>query len=154
MNLLPEVFFNRANGILQQSPEVKFQWIRNTAEQKTLKILKNNNKGFDIEIQCETYGLYPIVDGWHGASWDSITPGMTIEEISDDCLGFVRSLLCADSKLTVWYSNNKPYKWVLSYPINGSILNEETGSFFFNYFGRRSRIEFQNSILPVREQKN
>ncbi|MCB0408113.1 MAG: hypothetical protein KDD34_07920 [Bdellovibrionales bacterium] len=153
MDSLPEIFFRKASDILKQYPELSFEW-NESSEKKTLKILKNENSGFDIEVECETYGLYPSADGWHGAAWDSTTPNTTFEELSEDCLGFVRSLLCSDSKLTVLFSNGKPYKWILSYPIDGSIVDDETGLILFNFFGKRTRVEFQNKVLPSREENN
>ncbi len=146
MKLLTEIFFKRMTEFLEKYPQVNYEWIQNS-ETKKLKIFKQDEYGFDIEINCESYGVYPIVDKWHGAPWDITV--MEPEEICDDCLEFVSSLLCSDSKLIVFYSNNKPYKWVLSFPHDGKIVEEETESLFFNYFGRRKKSEFQNRILPI-----
>ena len=151
MELLTKTFFKRMTGFLEKYPQVHFEWTQNS-EKKNLKIFKSDESGFDIEINCESYGIYPAVDGWHGAPWDITV--MEPEDICDGCLEFIRSLLCSDSKLTIYYSNKKPYRWVLSYPFDGNIIDDETGLFFFNYFGRRTKSEFQNMVLPVREEKN
>ena len=62
-------------------------------------------------------------------------PRMSFAEISEDCLGFVRSLLCSDSSLQVFYSNERPYRWVLSYPFEGRRVSDRTGLLVFNYLG-------------------
>jgi hypothetical protein len=76
---------------------------------------------------------------------------MTFAEIAEDCLGFVRSLLCSDSSLQVFYSNGRPYRWVLTYPLEGRRVSDRTGLLVFNYFGRRNVRTFQNQQLPPRE---
>lgn len=150
MESLPDYFYVKANEKLKQHSELRFEWSHEDSK-KILKIFKNSDDGFDIKIECETYGLYPSVDGWHGAPWDSNV--MEFEDMCQDCLGFIRSLLCTDSKLIVSYSNDKPYKWVLCYPFEDDTYEDETGLFFFNYFGRKSKMDFQNHSLPPRNLK-
>jgi hypothetical protein len=148
---LPDTFFRMAKAVLDGNPQISHQWSSGHRGKRTLSIPKADDRGFDVTIECETYGLYPFADGWHGAPWDINTPKMSVEEICQDCLGFVRSLLCADAKLTVHYSNNRPFRWVLTYPFGGRPVSDRAGLFLFNYFGRRTTGEFQNHHLPRRE---
>jgi len=116
-----------------------------------LRIPKADDGGFDVTIDCQTYGLYPFAGDWHGAPWDVNTPKMSLDDICRDCLGFVRSLLCADSRLTVSYSNGRPFRWVLTYPVGGRSVNDRVGLLLFNYFGLRTTRGFQNHHLRRRE---
>lgn len=107
---LPEVFFEKASVLLAAHPALGHEWISDASGKRTLKIPAADADGFDVEVQAETYGLYPFAGGWHGAPWDANSPDMTLDQICEDCLGFVRSLLCGDSSLTVFYSNGHPIK--------------------------------------------
>jgi hypothetical protein len=148
---LPDTFFEMAQGILSRHPTVAHEWTLHTSGKRTLRLPAVSSNGFDVVIQAETYGLYPYAGDWHGAPWDSNMPKMSFAEICEDCLGFVRSLLCSDSSLQVFYSNERPYRWVLSYPLDGGQFSDRTGLLVFNYFGRRTKRTFQNQQLPPRE---
>ena len=79
------------------------------------------------------------------------TPGMTIDEVADGCVGFLRTLLSPDASLIVRYSAGRPYRWILRYPTHGSPVNDETGLLFFNYFGRRETREYRERKFLRRE---
>ena len=150
---LPDTFFRMALARLEEYPHLKHRWSGpEKGGRRILQIPKADEDGFDVTIECETYGLYPFADGWHGAPWDAPRNSKTTnEEVCEDCLGFVRSVLCPDATLTVWYTSGKAYRWILSYPWGNTRSNDETGSLFFNYFGHRERRVFQNRHLPPRE---
>ena len=134
-----------------QYPNLAHHWSGpESSGKRVLHLPKQDTSGFDIRIECEPYGLYPYAGDWHGATWDANAPNTTIEEQCEQCLGFVRSLLCPDSKLSVTFAGTKPIKWVLTYPIESQIQNEETGLLLFNYFVRRHTVVYQNHHLPSR----
>jgi hypothetical protein len=151
---LPDTFFEMAQQVIDRHPTLVHAWISGPSGKRTLTFPAASPEGFNVTIQCETYGLYPSAGSWHGAPWDVNTSGMTISEICEDCLGFVRSALCTDSSLEVWYSNKRPFRWVLSYPLEGRLVSDRVGLLVFNYLGRRSVRRFQNSHLPPRESVN
>jgi hypothetical protein len=151
---LPDTFFEAAQRVISSHPTLAHEWTSEPSGKRTLKFPASIPSGFDVVIQAETYGLYPYAGDWHGAPWDANTPKMSLAEICEDCLGFVRSLLCADSLLKVCYSNERPYRWVLSYLFGGRQVHDRTGLIVFNYFGRRSTRTFQNEYLPPREGKS
>jgi hypothetical protein len=148
---LPDTFFEMAQRVIAGYPALAHQWISEPSGKRTLKFPAASATGFDVAIEAEAYGLYPYAGDWHGAPWDYDTPRMTFAEIAEDCLGFVRSLLCSDSSLQVFYSNGRPYRWVLTYPLEGRRVSDRTGLLVFNYFGRRNVRTFQNQQLPPRE---
>ncbi len=148
---LPDTFFEMAQGIMARHSALEHEWTSEPSGKRTLKIPAAGPTGFDVVIEAETYGLYPYAGEWHGAPWDSNMPRMSFAEICEDCLGFVRSLLCTDSSLQVSFSNECPYRWVLSYPVEGRQVSDRTELLVFNYFGRRSVRTFQNEQLPRRK---
>ncbi len=152
MTSLPETFFRMASTRLSEYPDLHHQWSGPERDGKrVLRIPKIDDSGFDVTIECETYGLYPFADGWHGAPWDAPHDSKTTNEaVCEDCFGFLRSILCPDASLTIWYTSGKPYKWILSYLWNDTWINHKTPSLFFNYFGRREKRVFQNRHLPRR----
>jgi hypothetical protein len=149
---LPDTFFRVAEGALSGHPTVRHQWSSGPRGKRTLTIPRADEAGFDVTIQCETYGLFPFAGHWHGAPWDANTPGRSLEDVAKDCLGFVRSLICADSRLTVHYANARPFRWVLQYPFGNRRVEDRVGLFIFNYFGHRTVRELQNRHLPPREE--
>ena len=154
MTSLPDTFFRMASAKLSDYPSIKTRWSGPERDGKRILLIpKADDRGFDVTIECETYGLYPFANGWHGAPWDAPHDSKTTaEEICEDCLGFLRSVLCPDATLTVWYTAGKPYKWILSYPWGDTRLNDETGSLFYNYLGRRESRMFHNRHLPSRDE--
>jgi hypothetical protein len=148
---LPDTFYKLASSRLAELPGLPHEWVSGPDGKRSLRIPKLDESGFDITIECESNGLHPFAEGWHGAPWEANTPDMSIEEVAEDCLGFVRTLLCPDATLTVHYSGGRPYRWILRYPTLGAPVKDETGLLFFNYFGRRETREFRNTHLPPRE---
>lgn len=153
MKNISEVFFEMAADRLSSHPSLQYRWEDGGRGKRILTIPKIDVTGFDIRIECESYGLYPFANGWHGAPWDMNTPNVTLEESCEECLGFIRSLLCPDSSLTILYSGEMPYKWILRYPTVRGPVNDETGLLLYNYFGRKHNIILINRHLPSREDK-
>jgi hypothetical protein len=149
MESLPDTFFRMATAHLAEYPNLAHHWSGPDQHGKRiLDIPKAREDGFDIRIEAETYGLYPRAGRWHGAPWDAPhDTDTTNEEVCEDCLGFVRSALSPDATLTVFFASGNPYKWILSYSRAGTRVNDETGSLFFNYCGRRERRVFKNQHL-------
>jgi hypothetical protein len=147
MNNLPMVFEQYASEILARHPEVRAKWEVTKTGGRRLMIYKQDESGFDVIVDAETHGLYPYADEWHGPAWDL---NGNCEELCQEFMGFIRSLLCEDSRLEVSYAGSRPYKFVLTFPTEGGFESSETGLFFFDYFGKRSARIFQNRHLPPR----
>ena len=148
---LPTIFENYVTEILANLPELEIEWeTLNGGDKKRLKIKKSDPSGFDVIAECETYGLYPFAGEWHGPAWELWPGNETLLDLCEQFMGFIRSLLCSDSKLEVKYAGGSPYKWVLTYPTEEGTEFQEIGLFFYNYFGRRTSKVFQNHHLPSR----
>ena len=147
MNNLPLAFEQHASEILASHPELRTKWEATKTGGRRLTIYKQDESGFDVVVDAETYGLYPYAGDWHGSAWDL---NGNCEELCKGFMGFIRSLLCDDSRLKVSYAGSWPYKFVLTYPIEGGFESSETGLFFFDYFGKRTTRIFQNRHLPPR----
>ena len=75
MEHLPTIFEKYAKEALAASPEIDAKWvIRDGGDKKILTIKKQNSLGFDVVVECETYGLYPYAGEWHGPAWE-LGPG-------------------------------------------------------------------------------
>lgn len=110
--------------------------------------------GFAIRVECETYGIFFYADGWHGAPFEVNPATPTQEAVVEESLGFLRTLLSPDSSLEVHYASGRPFKWVLSYAVEGGIEREEMGLFFYRYLGARTKRTYQNQHLPARYLAN
>ena len=151
MEHLPTIFEKYAKETLASSPEIEAKWeIRDSGDKKILTIKKQHSLGFDVVVECETYGLYPYAGEWHGPAWELGSSDETFLDLCEQFMGFIRSLLCEDSKLEVRYAGSKPYKWILTYPTEEGAEFLETGLFFYNYFGNKSSKVFQNRHLSRR----
>jgi hypothetical protein len=146
---LPDTFLRLGTEVLSKHPRLRHEWTSSRDGKRTLLIPRADESGFDVRIECETYGLYPFAGEWHGAPWDA--PKTSLDEVCRDCLGFVRSLLCADSRLIVSLTNGRPFRWTLEYPLGGAVVRDRVGLLLFNYFGRRTTHEYQNRHLPPRD---
>lgn len=148
---LPTIFESYAKEVLSSIPEINSEWeIKDNGDKKKLTIKRINSTGFDVVAECETYGLYPFAGEWHGPAWELFSGSETYFDLCKQFMGFIRSLLCEDSKLEVRYSSEKPYKWLLTYTTEDGIETQETGLMFYNYFGKKSCKVFQNVHLPRR----
>jgi len=147
---LPTSFEDFAKKKLATSPHISCHWeTLNNGDKRRLVIMRQNEGGFDIVIECETYGLYPFAGEWHGSPWEWFQEE-SLEEFFEQFMGFIRTLLSKDAMLEVKYSNKKPYKWFLTYETEQDQEKRETGLFLYNYFGSRSAQVFQNDQLPQR----
>ena len=118
---IPEVFERHARAILAAHPELKPRWSASSnGDGRELFIPKRDSSGFDVTVRAETYGLYPLAGGWHGAPWEPARDDPRpldpqVDELCVQFLGFIRTLLSVDAILKVHYSRRRPYRWVLEY---------------------------------------
>ena len=122
---------------------------------RELFIPKQDLSGFDVIVQAETYGLYPFAGEWHGAPWELSPNGhrprdQQIEELCVQFLGFIQTLLSADSILEVHYTGRLPFRWVLEYETELGPEAETCGLLVYNYFGKKRMEILQNRHLPGR----
>lgn len=110
-------------------------------EKDILRIPETHPSGFEVQLECMDYGVYPSAQGWHGGCWD-----VTVWEpnkLGSSLVEFVDSVL-NDAVLEVHLTNGNPYKWVLKHTFEGERVFDETGLLFFNWFGRRSIERYSN----------
>ena len=114
-----------------------------------LEIPKISEKGFDIGVTVETYGIYPWAGTWHGAPWEPMK-NWTTETICKDFFGFIRMLLCEDSQLRCNYRHGHLRKTAIFLRDQaGWKLFEETG-YFVLPFGSKTEEIYQNNHLVAR----
>ncbi len=146
---LPAVFERCAREVLLREAGLRHDWVIGGDTSK-LVIPKADEAGFTVEAQAETYGLYASAEGWHSGAWEPTSRKETLEELCSEFLGFVRTLVSSDAELEVRYAGGTPYKWTMTYGVEGGAESESTGLLFFNYFGRRSTRVLRNQHLPPR----
>jgi len=115
-----------------------------TYEDRDLLIVpKQAEGGFEFQIECMDYGVYPSAEGWRVGCWDVTvwTPNLLKECLSE----FISSLIM-DAALEIHYSNQKPHKWILYYWFEGERVADEYGLLFFNWFGERMSKTLCNGV--------
>ena len=148
MASLPDAFFALARDQLASLPHA---WSGPEPDGKrVLELPSASETGFTVRVECESYGIHVYADGWHGAPFECGPSTATTEATAENCLGFVRTLLCTDSSLEVSYAGAKPIRWVLSYATDAGTAREEMGLLVYNYFASRSKRILQNNHLPPR----
>jgi hypothetical protein len=151
---LPEAFFALASARLGESGQVAHRWSGPASDGKrVLELPAAAESGFSVRVECEAYGLYVYAEGWHGSPFECGPVTATPEATAENCLGFVRALLCSDSSSEVSYTGSKPYRWVLTYATDGGTEREEMGLLVYNYFGPRSKRVLQNNHLSPRHAR-
>ncbi len=115
-----------------------------------LRVPAASPTGFDVQVDCETYGLYVYADAWHGAPFEVGPITSTPQATAENCLGFIRTLLSEDSSLLVTYAGAEPIRWRLSYATEAGEEQEETGLLIFNFLAPRSQRTLVNKHLPAR----
>ena len=153
MNEFIETFKCIVKSVLESCPDIKYEWMSDPDEQKeTVIIHKESDTGFNIKLECFTYGIYPSVDDWDGAAWDVTC--WELQDLQKEFGSFLRYLLSPDSELIVTYANDKPFKWNLRYPYYGKITDDMRKTIVFNWFGERKEIKFQNKYFPPNQSLN
>jgi hypothetical protein len=146
---LPAVFESHARDVLAQENRLQHEW-QTSPDKSTLIIPRANETGFTIEARAETYGLYASAEGWHSGAWEFTSRSESSEKLCSEFLGFIRTLLSRDAWLEVRYAGRTPYKWIITYEVEGGTESESMGLLLFNYLGRRSTRILQNEHLPPR----
>ena len=142
-----DAFRLAAKDVLAECPELWHEWIDAPDRPKsTLLIPVPHEGGFEIRMECESYGLYPSAGPWQGAPWD--VQAWSPDELHASVSEFLRSVLSTDSELVVMLASGVPYKWRFKYRYEGELAEEEGRRFFFNWFGTRTESSLRNSVLP------
>lgn len=84
--------------------------LRQEPERDVLVIPKQPERGFEVELECVAYGVYPSSGGWYSGSWD--VTGWSAEDLRRSLAEFVDSVL-NNSLMGVRCANGRPYKWTL-----------------------------------------
>ena len=139
MATLPDAFYALATSQLTEHPSLARTWTTPQLDRKlALEIPATSENGFTVRVECETYGLYVYADAWHGAPFECGPITTTPEATAENCLAFVRTLLCEDSNLEVHSSSGRPYRWVLTYSTEHGTESERMGLLVYNYVGRKA----------------
>ena len=113
------------------------------SEDRDLLVIPGQRSGgFEAQLECMDYGVYPSVAGWHGGCWDVTI--WEIESLGPSLIEFIESVL-NDAVLAIHYSNGKAYKWVLNHNFEGQRVSDETGLIFYNWFGEKTVKTFSNA---------
>ena len=153
MPQLIDAFRALAEPRLSEEHHLAHEWQKLTSK-TVLLVPAGSTTGFDVRVECETYGLYVYADGWHGAPFEVGSLTSTPEETAENCLGFVRTLLSEDSSLLITYAGSKPIRWRLTYATETGQEQEETGLLVFNYLAPRSQRTLVNRHLPARHARS
>lgn len=140
MNEFRQSFRDVAAHYVEQYPETLSITLGD--ERDSLTIGKRGANGFDVQLECMDYGVYPSADGWHTGCWDVTVIEAT--ELKSAMREFVDSML-EDAELEVHFSNGKPHKWIMHYQFDGDRIMDETGLLFFNWFGSKTVQTLRNS---------
>jgi len=141
-----KAFRSAVESVLSDYPEVQVELISDNEKPKEVAIIKRiDNDGFNVTLECFSYGLYPSADGWIGAPWDVTVWGNS--ELEKSVREFLYSVLSTYGKLEIFYSNGKAYKWILHFKHEGERSFEIEKTTFYNWFGNKSSRVFQNRTL-------
>ena len=151
----PDAFYRTASDVLARHPEIKHSWTFNEKKQRReLLIPKAEPTGFDVGVNCETYGLYPWAGDWVGAPWDVADPD-PVEKRFEQVLALLRILISPESRLRrvskgriqagVFVDFVTPTGWHGYLPDAGNL---------FAWFGERKETIYQNFHLPRRKDFN
>ena len=146
--LIPQTFERLANEALSKERGLIHRWEGSSLRRRRLVLPRQCEDGFEVAAVAETYGLYAFAEGWHSGAWD--TPGLTPESLVVDFLGFLRTLLSPDARLDVHYAGRTRSKWIMHYRDESGWQADTTGVLIFNYFGKRTVVTLQNTVLPPR----
>jgi hypothetical protein len=148
MPQLIDAFRELAEARLSEG-HVAHEW-REMESKTVLVVPAESDSGFEVRVECESYGLYVYAEGWHGAPFETgpLTP--TPSDTAGNCLGFVRTLLSEDSALQVTYAGTKPIRWRLTYATDTGTEQEDVGLLLFNYLAQRTQRTLVNTQLPAR----
>jgi len=142
-------FVRQAKEALSHFPHVKHTWSIDADEDHCI---------LDIPSQCD--GGFPITVEVHpdeimvtaGGAHTNASPDGKPDELVSHVLGFIRDLLSPAMRVRELLAGGKPYKWAIELCQNGKWHTEEwVGLIFYNYFGRKTEMTYQNTILPARK---
>lgn len=110
-----------------------------------VKIIPKEISWFDIEINITLKEIIIYLDGWHENFRFNES---SYKETSFYLNKFIIFVLSESCKLEIYESNKKPFKWILcGFEQNRWKTYSLTGLLFYNYFGRRSKVEKQSHML-------
>ncbi len=132
---------------LESYQHIRYEWENDENNALSLRILKQNEDGFDVSIYLDNNEITLYTVGGHHEHYsfeESESPEQHIKNI----LGLVRDLLSNKTRIILKLAGSKVYK-VITQAWNGKQwLDEDTsGVLFFNYFGQRSEKILQNNLV-------
>lgn len=146
-NPFVDAFVRAASEVLRDIPKEAYSWAGNAEQPPACLTIKASPGGFPVELQCETYGVYPKALGWHGPPWD-VTVYLP-EAMAETAKEFLRSVLSPKSSLEVHRSNGKPYKHVLRYVFDEELVADVEATRCYNWFGDKTVEIARNTWLPA-----
>jgi hypothetical protein len=150
------VFRAKAEAFLALRPELQFTWRAQTKHGAyDFEIRGTEPGGFDAMVNVQAYGLYPFLGGrFLGWCWDIVTPGTSVEQMSNQALALVQAVLCPECRLRIKFAGGKFYQYVLEVasPSGWHPVEKLPLSWFHRWrLSRRTDLSeqiLQNHLLP------
>lgn len=142
-----EPFVQEADLIFAEHLELRHEWHRQGREAKLI-LQPATPDGFEVwAVASDTELIVGAEGAHHHFEYDE---GSMVQLVAA-ALGLVRDLLSPAMRLREYSAGGSPYRWVLESHAGGTWHEEEeSGSLFYNWFGRRSERLRQNYHLPPR----
>jgi len=113
---------------------------------------KQTESGFDIKVSFDAPSQMISLETDRGYHDHFHTEKFENRAAAFSCVfGIVRDLLTQHMRIEEIQSNGRPRKWLLQAFRDGRWATESsTGLLFWNVFGRRTHVYYQNDALPPR----
>ncbi|HEX4342713.1 MAG TPA: hypothetical protein VH255_04945 [Verrucomicrobiae bacterium] len=142
-------FIQIAKSVVSKFPDLKHSWEISTDKTScSLNFPKQNDVGFDVLVKVLPDGITVLGEGVH-QHFDS-DESSNESEITE-ALALVRDLLSPHMRIREFRAGKSAYRWNMETFRDNEWHRECTTTLlFWNYFGRRSEVIFQNKTLPGR----
>ena len=141
MNEFREIFRSFANEQISNPDKSGLSLIEGD-EKDIFEFRSTLETGFNFQLECFDYGIYPYAGNWHSGCWDVTV--CESNELTKSLKEFVNSLM-NNALLEIYFSNGNSYKWKMHYEFEGELVSDETGLIFYNWFGQKSVKSLSNA---------
>ncbi len=141
------LFHAAGQQFLAQHPTIQHEWIlQEGGAGGTLSIPQQCPDGYPIEVQVDDESVLLTCGNFH----DHHTPPEGNHEFVKRSMYLLRELLSPSMRVHEFHSNGRPYKFRLESKTSEGWETELTMGFvFYNYFGRKTEVFLQNTLLEV-----
>lgn len=139
---------SQARQGLAKYPELVHTW-RDSADSLILEFPSTAPQGFMIRVVARENAIDLHAGGFLTHFDDPPDPA----QLAAKALGLARDLLSPAMRLREFRAGGVPYRWQIQYQQGDRWQDEEEfGLLFWNYFGQRSKVVYQNDQLPSRHR--